>query len=418
MQLMEDGFETDVQTWVVNSIQHGVSSFEELIQSLPGVYPTVALEALRNLVERSRIDQLELERLVSGAIATRSQVSEAATLQLPSPHPLDYSWWFDTTTTHKLCDRALNLEYDDDLIILLGTPRLFMELSEVAPTRNLLLLDSDPLIKARLTSGKPFQTIRTCDVIRDALPQFQGGLVLLDPPWYEDEIRSFLWSASFLVNIGGKIVVTLPSVGTRPHVFNERNRILHWAIQLGLILQDIEEDSIAYLSPPFEINALAASGVHNVPLNWRQGSFATFEKIQRPSVSRPSRLPSERWTEQAIGEVRIRVRNAERNTWESPLLHPLVKGDILPSVSRRDPRRRRVDVWTSGNRIFRCSGGFVLTQVLSAIAVGSAAGSVVSSALERSLTKNEDEEVSCAVMAVEKLVLTESAELANKGVVH
>jgi hypothetical protein len=31
----------------------------------------------------------------------------------------------------------------------------------------------------------------------------------------------------------------------------------------------------------------------------------------------------------------------------------LIEGDILPTVSRRDPRRRLADVWTSGNRIFR-----------------------------------------------------------------
>ena len=44
--LMTDGFESDVQTWIIRAIQRGVSSFEELIKALPGVYPAVALDAL------------------------------------------------------------------------------------------------------------------------------------------------------------------------------------------------------------------------------------------------------------------------------------------------------------------------------------------------------------------------------------
>ena len=415
---MEDGFETDVQTWIVQAIQQGVPSFEELIQSLPGVYPTLVLEGIRGLGECGRLDQVELQRLICEATKTSNRVSEAATLQLPPPHPLDSSWWFDTATTEKLCDLALDLVHDDDSIILLGTPRLFMELSKMEPKRDLLLIDADPLIGGRLASDQRFQAIHTCDVLRAPLPQCRGGLVLSDPPWYEDEIVSFLWSASALADVGGRIVLTLPGLGTRPLVASERNRILDWAIKLGLMLRCLEENALVYLSPPFEINALAACGIRNVPLNWRRGACAIFEKIRPASVPRPSMLASESWFEQTIGNVRIRVRNAQRNVWGSPLLHSLVAGDILPSVSRRDPRRRLVDVWTSGNRVFQCAGGFVLARILAAIAIGSSARSAVSSALERSLTSNEDEQVSCAEITIENLLLTESAELADKCVVH
>ena len=33
-------------------------------------------------------------------------------------------------------------------------------------------------------------------------------------------------------------------------------------------------------------------------------------------------------------------------------LRSIVPGDILPTVRRTDPRRKRADIWTSGNRIF------------------------------------------------------------------
>ena len=415
---MKDGFERDVHNWIIRAIQRGVSSFEELVGSLPGVYPAVVLEALQSLSQCSRFDGPNLRRLALEATTTIIRAPETAAKQLPAPHPLDFSWWFDSATTHKLCDLALSLVRNDDSIILLGTPRLFVELSALSPPRNLMLVDSDPLIAARLESGHACQAVQTCDVTRDPLPQCRGRLVIADPPWYEDEICSFLWSASFLVNVGGTIVVTLPELGTRPRILTERKRILKWATQLGLELRNLEEAALAYLSSPFEINALAAYGVRNVPLNWRRGAFAIFKKTQPTSTPRPCRARAELWEEEIIGDVRIRVRNAERKAWGNPLLQPLVTGDILPSVSRRDPRRDFVDVWTSGNRVFQCAGGFVLLQILAAKAVGNSAMSAVSSALGRSLTSNEAEQVNCAMKAVEDLVLTERQELEDKCIVH
>ena len=56
-------------------------------------------------------------------------------------------------------------------------------------------------------------------------------------------------------------------------------------MHLGLKLGDLEESALAYLSSPFEINALAAYGIRNVPLNWRRGAFAIFEKTQHNQFS-------------------------------------------------------------------------------------------------------------------------------------
>jgi len=42
---------------------------------------------------------------------------------------------------------------------------------------------------------------------------------------------------------------------------------------------------------------------------------------------------------------------------------PLIAGDVLPSVSARHPLRSEVDVWTSGNRVFRCEEGAKLVAL-------------------------------------------------------
>ncbi len=51
--------------------------------------------------------------------------------------------------------------------------------------------------------------------------------------------------------------------------------------------------------------------------------------------------------------MRVFIRGCDDMLPDEVNLISLVKGDILPTVSRRDPRRRQADVWTSGNRIFQ-----------------------------------------------------------------
>ena len=46
------------------------------------------------------------------------------------------------------------------------------------------------------------------------------------------------------------------------------------------------------------------------------------------------------------------TRKAVRENGSDSLLQSVVNGDVLPTVRRADPRRQKVQVWTSGNRIF------------------------------------------------------------------
>lgn len=63
------------------------------------------------------------------------------------------------------------------------------------------------------------------------------------------------------------------------------------------------------------------------------------------------------WNEVTVGSVRVRLRVQPKSVPVDGLLElsSLVSGDALDSVSRRYPRREQVDVWTTTNRVFRCS---------------------------------------------------------------
>src|SRR5207248_1751135 len=122
-------------------------------------------------------------------------------------------------------------------------------------------------------------------------------------------------------------------------------------------LASVEPSALAYRTPLFEKNALAAAGVPAVPWDWRRGDLAEFVAVAKTSADRPTPPgPPDVWDEESVGVVRIKCRTCPNNDFRDPTLSPAVPGDMLATVSRRDPVRAAVDVWTCGNRVFRCAG--------------------------------------------------------------
>jgi hypothetical protein len=159
--------------------------------------------------------------------------------------------------------------------------------------------------------------------------------------------------------------------GTRPDVEAERAELFDWARSVGLELEDVAEGSTMYVTSPFEANALRAAGIKNVPWRWRRGSLARFRRTHcRTLAARPPAPDDREWREIAVGPVRWRIRAAQpvMAPEASPeLLGMIVEGDVLPSVSRRHPARQHADVWTSGNRIYRCHHPHMLRMLLEAL---------------------------------------------------
>ena len=48
-------FRLQVDAWVTRAVEGGVASFDDLLSTLPGVYPTYAIELVRRLGKTNRI---------------------------------------------------------------------------------------------------------------------------------------------------------------------------------------------------------------------------------------------------------------------------------------------------------------------------------------------------------------------------
>lgn len=352
-------FELLVDGWIRQRLDRGISCFEDLILTLPSVYPAVASDSLVRL-GASRLCTPGRPRIA----ATAGRSTRLGTL--PVPHPLDYDWRFSRATAEKLLKACGRFPRGENLV-LLGAPTLVVAAQALCNWDGRIVLLDRSLPTARNLHGLPNVEVYQCDIGQEELPTVSGGLTVMDPPWYEDTICAFLWTAACVTRSDGYVLASLPPVGTRPGVKEERARILKYADEIGLRPIIFKPLALQYCSPFFEWNALRAEGIELGIGDWRRGDLAVFvckESRLPPQIASPA---SERWLEVELDGVRFRLRRRARSRNASPTLKSIVEGDILPSVSRRHPHRSLADVWTSGNRIFTCDDTGLLADILRAL---------------------------------------------------
>lgn len=409
-------FEALVDRWVCGAINNGVTNFNSLLISLPGVYPSVAIFSLKRLIAQGKVPERFFfngiqERSKNGHLINRVK-AENNNFDLPVPHPLDYDWRFSNSASSYLLSNCLEITKPGETVVLLGTPSIFKKAKEISFPRKTILLDNNSAVTNHFPKNIADADIRLCDITRDDIPDIEASAVIVDPPWYEKHLLGFMWAAAKICRIEGHILISLPPAGTRLGIESDLERFFERSSKLGLILVNQQKGIIPYISPPFEINALKAENFHNVNREWRRGDLAVFVKKEDNLVERPAIAPDseEKWTEEIVRGVRIRLKPYSDLEFKDPKLLTVVKNNILPSVSRREPQRALIDVWTSGNRVFACEGRFVLQAILQELASGKSATAVLSEKLNRNLTKQEKILIDKSRKQLIKIINTEGEE--------
>jgi hypothetical protein len=332
-------------------------------------------------------------------------------IRFPVPHPLDFDWRFSEASVRHLLDYVKNLSQPNEQVVLLGTPTILRAALEAHMERDFVLLEANDAILQSFSSSAPGVRLLRCDLSLDRLPSLSAQLVLADPPWYEDYERAFLWAASYLCGKGSVVLLSQPPLGIRPGIEEEWSRTIQWAGQIGLTLRDFQQGVLGYTSPPFEHNAFRAVKRPDWGSEWRKGDLAIFERTHECTASRPrSWSLFQSWVEHELRGVRWRIRRETSKTFADPRLVSVLPGDVLPSVSRRDGRRDLAEVWTSGNRIYKCEGRYVMGRIVQALEEHILPSEAVSAALGRKLALDERQQVGYAQQQIEQVVDSELCE--------
>lgn len=405
-----------VDSQVLQLIDLKVPTFADLLERLPGVFPTDVRASLNRLSESRRLE-MEIARRYDPQVRSENITTKAGKshFRLPLPHPLDYEWRFAPEASDRILETARALAGTTSRFALLGTPSVVLRADKTESRNPLTIFDSNALMIDHLARQFPLVQSLKLDVLRDTLPPDTFyPIVVADPPWYPEYMHPFLWACAQFCSIGGHVILSIPPLGTRPRIHEERQKLIAWAQELGLRLVRLEPASLPYLTPPFERNSLRCSNIHDVPHCWRRGDLALFEHVAHVLVPRPS-PPAliEIWQEEVINHVRIRLRNAKRPAFQRPLLKSIVDGDILPTVSRRDRRRQLADVWTSGNRVFRSPATSSLRMILRALHRNEPVNESVAMASKRVLRSSEIVHIEKAAQQLRRLLELECDEIAS-----
>jgi hypothetical protein len=329
---------------------------------------------------------------------------------LDVPHPLDFDWRFTRKTVGLIWEIIGALTGPQADVALLGTPSL----ASVGRSNNLgsvTLFERNPSHYRSLADGIIFMC---CDVLRDSIPRLANSVVVADPPWYEPETIGFLWTASTLSGTGAHVLLSMPPAETRPGIHKERERITAAAAGFGLDLVRLVEGVLRYRTPFFETNAMHAAGAF-MPCDWRLGDLAVFRRTDAACAPRPIPEPEPAWMERSVVLTRFKLWETTSSGFSPPVLRSVIPGDVLPSVSRRDPRRNAATVWTSGNRIFGCEGTGTLAAIIDAINAGESPEIAVGMWLGRPLTSGEAMLVGAAAQQIRNVVKWESVEFRSSS---
>ena len=402
-------YQRDIDRWIIGAYRAGAQDFWRLVSLLPAVYPTVVRQAVERLIAMSSIPaHLAVERSTWDS----SGVSSAEVPGLPTPNPLAFDWRYTRDTAGELLERVVASTDPTQTVALLGSPSVYKMAAIQKAPRQFILLDQNGSLFIDGSQPLVGSTFRRFDMQHDEIDLTPVQAVLADPPWYEEETLAFLRTSARICADQGKVLLSSAPDGVRPGIREERERIISGAAESGLRFLGIERLALSYATPFFEHNALRAAGFTHVAPNWRRGDLLIFERTG-DSLSGPMKpiAHSAEWMQADIRGATIWVRSKDQPGFADPRLEPLVPGDILPTVSRRDDRREAADVWTAGNRIYRCDGSHILSIILHAISVSKAPLEEVRRSLQRSLDYLEAAKAEASIAQVERIIQTELQEM-------
>lgn len=345
-------------------------SLSFICKRLNGVDPVTALEFLKELEQQNIVRQGKDDLWLNEENA-RKNVTDYLELDpqvyvrkymgdfnfFKKPHPLDFEWRNTKKSVDFLSDLVIQSNHANDAILVLGMPTLFANLCKRDIPQKVTIVERNQAVinslqelshdNCRVIPGDVFK------VDPEAVGMYET--VVMDPPWYKPHFYQFIWIASRCLKLGGRLVISIPPFNTRPGIDKERIDWFSFCQEQGLCLESLTPRRLEYTMPFFEWNATRIAGALTTPF-WRHGDLAVFQKLNMQFLDRPEyEEENQDWREVEINGCRIRVRinAAEMEEIEEKLdVDPLVSEQILATVSNRDPRRKKANVWTSGNRIF------------------------------------------------------------------
>lgn len=364
----ESAFYERIDAYVLNALRK-CDDFNSLMKNNGGIHPIDLMNSLHRLYKCKEIHKSKYRRLVQSAGRKGQVAAEDMPNCLPVPHLLDYDWRFSRNGIENLA-RALRSSIQDSkaTVAFIGTPSLFKHCVEALHKNTMLVLvdqNAEKHAAGIMSSRTKYINVDISGSCK-ALKRIYADFIVMDPPWYKIYYELFFDRAMLMAQMDSCIVCVMPPSFTRATADKEKEQLLKLLDnQYGLKKLHYYSGVVSYHTPPYEQNVLKANGICCIPANWRIGDILVVQKKGSGTRKKAVYLPSEEsvlWDEVSIGPVRIKIRH-EKDQFDTYniKLDSIYPNDIYPSVKRSSRGKSvAINVWTSGNRVFRCSNPALL----------------------------------------------------------
>ena len=336
--ISDRSFTAMAQQWIRSLDDDVLHDATAVFEASPGYYPSTLLGLWRA--------ELQSRGFATAPLDVRTAVSAAS---LPVSHPADYEWRFSDTTAGLLIRTATTLIASGATVVHVGTPTTFAVGTTTYGQYLHVLMERSKAVTGALGSRSgPRDRIIPIDLGVEQAPRLGAAAAIVDPPWYPSDTMVFLTATARACGPGASILLCQPTTATRPGVSEEREALLTDLPGLGLVCTKIQAGVLRYRTPHFEAMSLRlAPGGAYIPADWRKGDLLILRKMAQVDHEESVTASEDVWSEAQFGPVRIKLRVSGEID-----LGDLVSGDVLDNVSRRDPVRKCIGFWTSGNRAY------------------------------------------------------------------
>ena len=373
---MDSDFLSLVDSTISNAIKE-TYNFYDLIIKCAGIHPIELISSLDRMHHNGSLDNQTYRQIIhSISDLPKHQNNVGYKKILPIPHQVDYDWRFSENGMHFFIERINNQINNKSVkrIAFIGSPSLFRYYCEDSrKNTEYFLIDFNANKHIKKETLPTNAHIVDCNLNYDLnielkVDQIYADIIVMDPPWYPEYYKKFFEICDIVGASKCLVLGVFPPMLTRESVSIERSNMDLFVKGLGFDKLQYEPLCIEYYTPPFEQNVFRVNKIVNYPMCWRKGDFFITRRVNKMSNNLNNSgivIRNGSWTEKNIGNVRFKLHQStySEDIGFSVRFDSLYENDIYPSVSRRFKGHEKINVWTSGNRVFYCSNIPILFMI-------------------------------------------------------
>ncbi|MCY2688577.1 dGTP triphosphohydrolase [Salinimicrobium sp. TH3] len=335
-------------------VANGITEFHDILKNCESADPRKVQELLK---------KKNIELIKNGSAESFLNSSIVGNTYLPAPDVSYSQWWFEESTVKYIVDkiRAKIRLAKGNQVVCIGTPTLALKTSESIPT---ILLDIDKDIISIFNDLKMEKCSGIQYNIATPLPKelkSSFDLALIDPPWYDNDLRSAINRAIESVKIECEVLFSYPGRLTRPGIEESRSKLIKDLISIGHDIISIEHDNLSYVVPFFEQNALKdIKEFKTIP--WRRGDLIIFKKKTEELLDNPGKISGKIVKSYSRNPKEFRVFLNNKSSL-SQGLPPSKIEDYSKNISTR-ASTTKPDLWTTSKIGLQISDHKLIGKIL------------------------------------------------------